>query len=44
MKLTTAQLIADSIDGSMTVKNIIPDSLDRDVPVQVAEGLEKFKH
>ena len=32
------------MSGELSQKNIIPDSLDRDVPVKVAEGLEKYKN
>lgn len=43
MKLATAELIADSMGDNIDTKNVIPDSLDRDVAINVAEGLEKYK-
>lgn len=43
MKLFVAHLIADSIDRKPTQRHIIIDSLDLDMPVLIANGLEKFK-
>ena len=43
MKLATGELIAESLDNELGPKHVIPDSLDRDVPVKVSDGLAKFK-
>ena len=43
MKLATGELIAASMETDIDAKNIIPDSLSKDVPVMVSEGLQKYK-
>lgn len=43
MKEFVAILIAENIDREATQRHIIVDSLDLDIPVLIAKGLEKFK-
>lgn len=38
-----AELIAKNIDRQPTVRHIITDSLDLDIPIIIANGLKKFK-
>ena len=40
MKIEAAKAIAECIVGPPTPNYIIPDSLDRDVPIKIAEALK----
>ena len=42
MKIRAAQAIAASIQGQPTRNYIIPDSLDKDVSIKIAEQLGKI--
>jgi malate dehydrogenase (oxaloacetate-decarboxylating) len=44
MKEFVSILIAQNIDREPTQRHIIVDSLDLDIPVLIAKGLEKFKN
>jgi hypothetical protein len=44
MKLATAQIIAESIrQEDISKDNIIPDSLDTDIPIRISKRLEQFR-
>ncbi len=43
MKLFIAELIANNIDRKPTVRHVITDSLDLDIPIVISNGLKKFK-
>lgn len=44
MKEFVSILIAENIDREPTQKHIIVDSLNLDIPILIAKGLEKFKN
>ena len=43
MKVKAAEVIADSLKGQVRVDYIIPDSLDKDVPIRISKELGKMQ-
>ena len=42
MKVKAAEVIANSLKGKVRVDYIIPDSLDKDVPIRISKELGKM--
>lgn len=42
MKVVTAEVIAKSLKGEPRVDYIIPDSLDREIPLKISQALGKM--